>query len=56
MKAGGQATILLITHEPAQAERLGDQVLVMKEGRLKEANLWGIIMNQASRRRPPVEG
>ncbi len=34
MKAGGQTTILLITHDPAQAERLGDQVLFMKEGRL----------------------
>jgi ABC-type multidrug transport system ATPase subunit len=34
MKAGGRATILLITHDPAQAERLGDQVLLLKEGRL----------------------
>jgi tungstate transport system ATP-binding protein len=34
MKAGGQATILLITHDPVQAERLGDQVLFMKDGRL----------------------
>jgi tungstate transport system ATP-binding protein len=32
MKAGGQTTILLITHDPAQAERLGDQSLLMKEG------------------------
>ncbi len=34
LKAGGQTTILLITHDPAQAERLGDEVLLMKEGRL----------------------
>ncbi len=34
MKTGGQATILMITHDPAQAERLGDRVLIMKDGRL----------------------
>ncbi|MCX5888457.1 MAG: ATP-binding cassette domain-containing protein [Deltaproteobacteria bacterium] len=34
MKAGGQTTILLITHDPAQAERLGDRLLLMKEGKL----------------------
>ena len=34
MKAGGAATILLITHDPAQAERLGDQLLFLKGGRL----------------------
>jgi len=35
MKAGGNTTILLITHDPAQAERLGDQVLVMREGKIE---------------------
>jgi tungstate transport system ATP-binding protein len=34
MKTGGQTTILLITHDPAQAERLGDQLLFLKDGRL----------------------
>ena len=34
MKIAGAATILLITHDPAQAERLGDRLLLMKEGRL----------------------
>ena len=34
MKAGGAATILLITHDPAQADRLGDQLLFLKDGRL----------------------
>lgn len=34
MKAGGAATILLITHDPAQAERLGDQMLFLKDGGL----------------------
>jgi tungstate transport system ATP-binding protein len=34
MKAGGAVTILLITHDPAQAERLGDQLLFLKGGRL----------------------
>jgi tungstate transport system ATP-binding protein len=34
MKAGGSITILLITHDPAQAERLGDQLLFLKDGRL----------------------
>lgn len=33
-KAGGRSTILLITHDPAQAERLGDQLLFLKDGRL----------------------
>ncbi len=37
MKAGGQTTILLITHDPAQAERLGDRLLLMKEGKLVPA-------------------
>jgi tungstate transport system ATP-binding protein len=34
MKSGGRTTILLITHDPAQAERLGDQLLFLKDGRL----------------------
>jgi tungstate transport system ATP-binding protein len=34
MKSGGSTTILLITHEPAQAERLGDRLLFMKDGGL----------------------
>jgi len=34
MKSGGSTTILLITHEPAQAARLGDQLLFMKDGGL----------------------
>jgi tungstate transport system ATP-binding protein len=37
MKAGGSTTILLITHEPAQAERLGDRLLFMKDGGLVSA-------------------
>jgi len=34
MKAGGAVTILLITHDPAQADRLGDQLLFLKDGGL----------------------
>jgi len=34
MKAGGRATILMITHDPAQADRLGDELLYFKDGRL----------------------
>ncbi len=34
MKAGGGATILMITHDPAQADRLGDELLYLKDGRL----------------------
>lgn len=34
MKARGRATIILVTHDPAQAERLGDQVLQMEEGKI----------------------
>ncbi len=43
MKIGGAATILLITHDPAQADRLGDQVLLMKAGRL--APSWSSQQN-----------
>lgn len=34
MKIGAAATILLITHDPAQADRLGDQLLFLKDGGL----------------------
>jgi len=37
MKSGGSTTILLITHEPAQAARLGNQLLFMKDGGLVSA-------------------
>jgi tungstate transport system ATP-binding protein len=36
-KQEGQATILMITHDPAQAERLGDELLFLREGRLVPA-------------------
>jgi tungstate transport system ATP-binding protein len=35
MKAKGDTTILLITHDPAQAERLGDHLLFMSQGKIK---------------------
>ncbi len=31
-----RATILMVTHDPAQAERLGDSLLFMRDGRLVE--------------------
>ena len=34
MKQERQATILMITHDPAQAQRLGDELLFLKNGRL----------------------
>ncbi|MHB8067623.1 MAG: ATP-binding cassette domain-containing protein [Desulfobaccales bacterium] len=34
IKAERKATIIIVTHDPAQAERLGDQLLIMKDGRL----------------------
>jgi tungstate transport system ATP-binding protein len=34
MKQAGRATILMITHDPAQAARLGDELLFMKNGAL----------------------
>jgi tungstate transport system ATP-binding protein len=37
LRAGGRSTILLITHDPAQARRLGDQMLVMQDGALVPA-------------------
>ena len=34
MKAEGKTTIILVTHDPAQAERLGDKVLRMQDGKI----------------------
>ena len=34
MKAEKKVTIIMVTHDPAQADRLGDRLLFMKEGRL----------------------
>ncbi len=34
IKAERKATIIMVTHDPAQAERLGDRLLIMQEGRL----------------------
>jgi tungstate transport system ATP-binding protein len=34
MKQERQATILMITHDPAQAQRLGDDSLVMQDGKI----------------------
>ena len=34
MKQERQATILMITHDPAQAQRLGDELLFMKDGKI----------------------
>ena len=34
MKQEHQATIVMITHDPAQAERLGDELLFMRDGKL----------------------
>jgi tungstate transport system ATP-binding protein len=33
-KRQGQGTILMITHDPEQAQRLGDDLLLMKNGQL----------------------
>jgi len=35
MKAERKATIIMVTHDPAQAERLGDRLLMMKDGKLQ---------------------
>jgi tungstate transport system ATP-binding protein len=35
LKTGGRATMIVVTHDPAQAERLGDQILVMDNGRIQ---------------------
>lgn len=37
MKQERQATILMITHDPAQAERLGDDLLFMQDGKIVPA-------------------
>ena len=34
MKQERQATILMITHDPAQAQRLGDDLLFMQDGKI----------------------
>jgi tungstate transport system ATP-binding protein len=34
MKTAGKSTIIVVTHDPAQARRLGDQPLVMENGRI----------------------
>jgi tungstate transport system ATP-binding protein len=34
LKAEKKATIIMVTHDPAQAERLGDRLLLIKDGRL----------------------
>ena len=34
MKRERQATILMITHDPAQAQRLGDELLFMQDGKI----------------------
>jgi tungstate transport system ATP-binding protein len=34
MRQQRQATLLIITHDPAQAERLGDEVLLMQDGKI----------------------
>ena len=34
MKTEGKATIIMVTHDPAQAERLGDRQLFIKDGKL----------------------
>ena len=33
-KQEGQATILMITHDPAQAQRLGDELLLIQDGKI----------------------
>ena len=34
MKTAGKSTIIVVTHDPPQARRLGDQLLVMDNGRI----------------------
>ena len=34
MKTAGKSTIIVVTHDPAQARRPGDQPLVMENGRI----------------------
>jgi tungstate transport system ATP-binding protein len=35
LKTAGQSTIIVVTHDPAQARRLGDHLLVMEQGRIR---------------------
>ena len=37
MKQERQATIIMITHDPAQAQRLGDDLLLMQDGKISPA-------------------
>jgi len=37
VKAERKATIIMVTHDPAQAERLGDRILLMQNGKLEPA-------------------
>ena len=34
MKTAGKSTIIVVTHDPAQARRLGDHLLVMEYGKI----------------------
>jgi ABC-type proline/glycine betaine transport system ATPase subunit len=34
MKRQRKTTIMMITHDPAQARRLGDQMLYLKDGKI----------------------
>lgn len=34
MKSAGKSTIIVVTHDPAQARRLGDHLLVMEHGKI----------------------
>ena len=34
MKTAGKSTIIVVTHDPAQARRLGDHPLVMDHGQI----------------------
>ena len=38
MKKEGRSTVIMTTHDRAQAERLADRLLVMKHGRIEEAS------------------
>lgn len=35
MKSAKKSTIIVVTHDPAQARRLGDHILVMEDGRIR---------------------
>jgi ABC-type proline/glycine betaine transport system ATPase subunit len=38
MKTAGKSTIIVVTYDPAQAHRMGDQSLVMENGRIAPSN------------------